>query len=140
MRFYEASVDIDASPEVVWPVLVDAGAWPSWDSGVEAVTGQVASGEKITISSAVAPGRAFPVRVTALEPPRRLVFWGGMPLGLFTGERTYGLEPVHEGQSRFRVREEYTGTMLPLMWKSMPDLQPSFDQFVTGLKRKVEEG
>lgn len=90
MRFYEASVDIDASPEVVWPVLVDAGAWPSWDSGVEAVTGQVASGEKITISSAVAPGRAFPVRVTALEPPRRLVFWGGMPLGLFTGERTYG--------------------------------------------------
>lgn len=30
--------------------------------------------------------------------------------------------------------------MLPLMWKSMPDLQPSFDQFVTGLKRKVEEG
>jgi hypothetical protein len=138
MRFYEASTDIEATPEAVWQVLVDADAWPTWDSGVESVDGRLAPGEKIAIRSSAAPGRAFPVRVTVFEPPRRLVFRGGMPLGLFTGERTYSLEPIDESSTRLRMREEYTGIMVPLMWKSMPDLQPSFDQFVNGLKQKVE--
>lgn len=137
-RFYEASTEIDAGPGAVWRVLVDARAWPTWDSGVESVEGRMAPGEKIVIRSAAAPGRAFPVRVTAFESPRRLVFRGGMPLGLFTGERTYGLEPIDDHRTHFSMREEYSGIMVPLIWRSMPDLQPSFDQFVTGLKRRVE--
>ena len=28
--------------------------------------------------------------------------------------------------------------MLPLIWRSMPDMQPAFDQFVAGLKEKAE--
>jgi len=54
-----------------------------------------------------------------------LRFSGGMPLGLFRGVRTY---------------EEYTGPLLPLIWRSMPDLGPSFQQFATGLKQRVESG
>lgn len=139
MRAYEASTDIDAGPEQVWQVLIDAGGWPAWNSGVESVEGRIAPGEKVVIRSTVAPGRAFPVRVTVFESPRRLVFRSGMPLGLFTGERTYSLEGIDDSRTRFRMREEYTGIMLPVIWKSMPDLQPSFDQFVTGLKQRVEE-
>jgi hypothetical protein len=121
------------------PLLVDAGSWPAWDSGVEAVEGRVSDGEKVTIRSAAAPGRAFPVRVTTVEPPRRLVFTGGMPLGLFRGVRTYTLTPDGQG-TVFRMREEYTGPMLPLIWRSMPDLQPSFDRFAAGLRTRVESG
>jgi hypothetical protein len=36
------------------------------------------------------------------------------------------------------MREEYTDLILPLIWKSMPDLQPSFDKFAAGLKKKAE--
>ena len=36
------------------------------------------------------------------------------------------------------MREEYTGLLLRLMWRSTPDLQVSFDQFARGLKRRVE--
>jgi hypothetical protein len=79
------------------------------------------------------------VKVTTFEPFRRLVFSGGMPLGLFRGVRTYTLTPDDAGTD-FLVREEYTGPMVGLIWKSMPDLQPSFDQFATGLKRRVESG
>jgi uncharacterized protein YndB with AHSA1/START domain len=139
VRFYEATASIAARPEDVWPVLVDAGNWASWDSGVEGVDGRIAQGEKITVRSSAAPGRAFPVRVTALEPPRRLVFSGGMPLGLFRGVRTYTLTPDAAG-TLFRMREEYTGPLLGLIWRSMPDLQPSFDRFAAGLKQRVETG
>ena len=64
----------------------------------------------------------------------------GMPLGLFRGIRTYDVSPGEDGQIAFRMREEYTGPLLPLIWRSMPDLGPSFQQFASGLKRRVESG
>jgi uncharacterized protein YndB with AHSA1/START domain len=137
MEHYESAATIAATPEEVWAVLVDGASWPSWDSGVEAVEGRIAPGETVKIRSSAAPGRAFAVRVTAFEPPHRLEFSGGMPLGLFRGVRTYTLTPADEG-TLFRMREEYTGPMLRLIWRSMPDLQPSFDRFARGLKERVE--
>jgi uncharacterized protein YndB with AHSA1/START domain len=139
MRYYETSSVIAASPERVWSVLSDGAAWPTWDSGVEGVDGRLAPGEKVTIRSSAAPGRAFPVRVTSMDPPHRLEFTGGMPLGLFRGVRTYTLTPHDEG-TLFRMREEYSGPLLGPIWRSMPDLQPSFDRFATGLKARVESG
>lgn len=139
MKQYESTATIAATPAQVWAVLADAGSWPSWDSGVAGVEGRVAPGERVKISSEAAPGRAFPVKVTGFEPGRRMEFTGGMPLGLFRGVRTYTLTPDGSG-TVFRLREEYTGPLLGLIWRSMPDLQPSFDQFAAGLKRRVESG
>ena len=63
-----------------------------------------------------------------------------MPLGLFRGVRTYEVSPGAGGQVTFHMREEYTGPLLPLIWRSMPDLGPSFQQFASGLKQRVESG
>jgi uncharacterized protein YndB with AHSA1/START domain len=139
MKRYEATEQIAAGPDAVWAVLADAAAWPSWDSGVTGVEGRIAPGEKVTIRSEAAPGRAFPVEVTACDAPNRLEFTGGMPLGLFRGVRTYTLTPS-TGGTAFRMREEYTGPLLGLIWRTMPDLQPSFDRFAAGLRRRVESG
>jgi hypothetical protein len=138
MRSYEAKSVIDAPPDQVWAALVDAAGYPSWDSGVDKVDGRIAAGEKITVHAAVNPGRAFPVRVTDFQPARRMTWTGGMPLGLFRGVRTFTLTPRGDS-TEFTVREEYTGPLLPLIWRSMPDLGPSFDQFATGLKQRVEK-
>ena len=62
-----------------------------------------------------------------------------MPLGLFKGERTFTLTPRGGDATDFRLREEYSGPMLGLVWESMPDLGPSFDKFARGLKRRAEE-
>lgn len=138
MRYYEATVTIPAPPERVWAVLSDVAAWPDWDSGVDAVDGAedgVRIGTKLTIRAAVAAGRAFPVRVTTYDPPHRMVFTGGMPLGLFRGVRSYTLTPTAEGTD-FRLREAHTGVLLGLIWRSIPDLGPSLQQFALGLKAR----
>jgi hypothetical protein len=138
MKSYEAMSVIDARPDQVWAALVDAAGYPTWDSGVDKVDGRIAAGEKITVHAAVNPGRAFPVKVTDFQPASRMTWTGGMPLGLFKGVRTFTLTP--RGHStEFTVREEYTGPLLPLIWRSMPDLGPSFSQFATGLKQRVEK-
>ena len=140
MRSYQAASTINALPEAVWSVLSDGASWPSWDSGVDAVEGAIEPGASIKIRSHAAPGRAFPVKVTRFEPPGQLQFSGGMPLGLFRGVRTYDVIPGPDGQVTFHLREDYTGPLVPLIWRSMPDLGPSFRQFATGLKQRVESG
>jgi hypothetical protein len=137
VKSYEASSTIDASPDAIWAILTDAPGYADWDSGVVAVEGRIAPGEKLKVTSEANPKRAFGVEVTEFEPGRAMTWSGGMPLGLFRGVRTFRLSP-DGGSTRFSMREEYTGPLLPLIWKSMPDLGPSFEQFARGLKAKAE--
>ena len=137
MKSYESTSLIQAAPDAVWRVLVDGAAYPSWDSGVKSVEGTIEPGEKIKVVSEANPGRAFPVTVTEVVPGQRMTWSGGMPLGLFKGVRTFTLTP-EDGGTRFRMREEYSGPLLPLIWRSMPDLGPSFEQFARGLKARTE--
>jgi hypothetical protein len=119
-------------------VLTDGAAYPTWDSGVERVDGTIANGERIKVFSSVSPGRAFPVMVCDVQPARRMRWAGGMPLGLFKGVRTFTLTPTDGGGTAFTMREEYTGPLLPLIWRTIPDLGPSFEQFAAGLKKRAE--
>ncbi len=139
MRSYEASSLIGATPTQVWQVLADATSWPTWDSGVSKVDGHLAIGEKLTIAVDANPGRAFPVKVVTLDEPERIVLRGGMPLGLFTGERTYTLR-AEGAVTNFTMREEYKGPLAGVIFKSIPDLDPSFHRFAQGLKEQVEAG
>lgn len=139
MKSYDAEATIEAPPETVWAILTDAPAYADWDSGVQRVEGTIAPGEKIKVVSEANPGRAFPVKVTAFEPARAMTWSGGMPLGLFKGVRTFSLTP-NGATTRFTMREEYSGPMLGLIWRSMPDLGPSFEQFARGLKQRAERG
>lgn len=140
MRYYEASSVISADAQAVWAVLSNGPGWATWDSGIDGVDGRIELGETVKIRSQAASGRTFPVTVTAFEPLARLQFTGGMPLGLFRGVRTYKLSPATDGGTAFHMREEYTGPLLGLIWRSMPDLGPSFEQFARGLKHRVESG
>ncbi|HEY0492917.1 MAG TPA: SRPBCC domain-containing protein [Candidatus Dormibacteraeota bacterium] len=139
MKSYEASSTINASPQSVWAVLTNAEGYTGWDSGVERVTGRIAPGEKITVVSKANPGRAFPVKVAEFVPGQRMVWSGGMPLGLFKGVRTFTITPSANGITKFSMREEYTGPLLTMIWRSMPDLGPSFQQFANGLKARAEQ-
>jgi hypothetical protein len=135
---FEASADIQAPADRIWKILTDAPGYPTWDSGVTKVDGSIADGDRITVHSKVAAGRAFPVKV-ATRPPNEMTWTGGMPLGLFTGVRTFRLSP-DDGGTRVTMREEYSGPLVGLMGRSIPDLQPSFDRFVNGLKARAETG
>lgn len=94
-------------------------------------------GHKIKAFTTLAPGRAFPVKVAAFVPNEHMEWRGGVPLGLFTGRRTFTLKPV-EGGVEFTVREELTGPMLKLIGESLPDMTEPFEKFVSGLKARAE--
>jgi hypothetical protein len=137
MKFYDIRQTIAAPPERVWQVLTDAKAIVAGGLGVARLEGEIKPGARLKLWSAVSPGRGFSLRVTEFVPNRRMVWVGGMPLGLFRGERQYNLTPMG-GNTEFHMREEFSGPMLALIGRSIPDLTPSFEKFADGLQALAE--
>ncbi len=138
MKTFAVSTVIHAPAEAVWALLTDGARWSEWNPTIEKVEGAIVAGGKIKVYTKVSPGRAFPVRVSELSPPARMVWTGGMPLGLFKGVRTYTLT-LAAGGVEFAMREVFSGPLAPLIGRSIPDLQPSFDAFAAALKQRAEQ-
>lgn len=138
MKRFEVRRTIAAPPDTVWARLTDAPGLVAGGLGIERLEGTIAPGAALKVWSAANPGRAFALRVTEFTPPGRMVWTGGMPLGLFTGVRQFTLTPAGAG-TEFHMREEFSGLLSPLIAGSIPDLQPSFEQFADGLRRLCEE-
>ena len=138
MKRFEVRRTIAASPERVWAHLTDGPSLVAGGLGVVRLEGTIAPGASLKVWSAANPGRAFALRVTEFTPHRRMVWRGGMPLGLFTGVRQFTLTPSGSG-TEFHMHEEFSGVLAPLIGKSIPDLQPSFEQFADGLRALAEE-
>jgi hypothetical protein len=138
MKTFAVATTIHATPDRLWRILTDLATYPRWNPTVTKVDGQIAPGARIVVQVAINPGRAFPVTVSQLEPASRMVWSGGMPLGLFTGTRTFTLTPRDDGKTEFAMREEYRGLLAGLIGRSIPDLQPAFDEFAAALKREAE--
>jgi hypothetical protein len=137
VKIFETSIGIDAPPQRVWSILTDTAHWPQFDPYCDRIEGRAALGETVKAFTKLAPGRAFPVKVTEFAAPRRMVWSGGMPLGLFKGVRTYTINPAGKG-STFAMREEFSGPLLALIGKSLPDMTEPFAAFAKGLKQKAE--
>lgn len=136
MLHYDVARQIGAPPERVWAILTDAPGLAA-GFGIIRVEGTIAHGQRIKVIPQVNPDRAFPVRVAVFQPARRMVWQGGMPLGLFKGVRTFTLDPAPHGSS-FRMREECSGPLAGLIGRGIPDLTASFAVFADQLKRKAE--
>lgn len=129
---------ISAPREVVWDLLTDGDAFASWNDAVVSLEGRIAPGEKIALVSTVAPKRTFTLTVTEFDPPARMVWSDGMPLGLFTGRRTYTLEPHPDGCA-FTMREKFTGPLAGLISRFVPDMTDSFATFADSLRAEAEK-
>ncbi len=138
MKTFSAHTTIQAPAERIWALLTDATNYTAWNSTVEKVEGSIAPGSTIKVFAKINPGRAFPVKVFEFEPGKRMVWRGGMPFGLFKGVRTFTLTPVESGGIAFDMREVFSGPLSPLIGRSIPDLQPAFEDFAADLKRASE--
>lgn len=137
MKSFATSITINAPAERVWAILSDGARWTEWNTTVEKFEGRIAPGETVKLHVKANPGRAFPVKVSAMSAPSSMTWTGGMPLGLFKGERVFTITPAGSGVT-FAMREQFTGPLSPLIGRSIPDLQPAFEEFGACLKKTAE--
>jgi len=138
MKKYNASTDINASAETVWKILSDAGNYPTWDASMDHIEGTLALGQTVKFFTKLS-AQSFPVKVTAFEPNHKMVLTGGLPLGLFKSERTHVLTANKNGTTTFHTEEIFSGLLLPLFGKNIPDLTENFKNFAAALKKQAEK-
>jgi hypothetical protein len=131
-------VNIQANAETVWSILTDAESFPRWNSTVTGVEGQIREGARIRLS---VPGtdRRFTPRISGVVPCGRMTWTGGFA-PVFKGVRTFELKPRIDGSTDFVMEERFTGLILPLVRRSMPDFGPVFERYANDLKREAEKG
>jgi len=128
--------EIAASPERIWALLTDAAGAPRWNSTVSAIDGEIALGQKLAIRVPISP-RTFTPTVTVFDPPKRMIWQDGIA-SVFRGRRTFEIEPLATGSSRFVMTETFSGVLMPMIGPSLPDFAPVFAHYAADLKRAAE--
>ncbi len=134
MDEFKAAITIDASPEAVWAVLADVGAYPEWDPDGERIEGRLAVGERVRVFSRPDPSRALAARITECVGTHKLAWKGRLPLGLFHRERTIVLTAKDSQTTKVSIREAVGG---PLRGSAPRSAEP-IQRFLTALKKRSE--
>jgi len=129
----ETSTDIDASPAEVWSVLVDVDAYPEWSPSPVVVDGGLEEGATVGLPDGTA-------RVVELDDGTRMV-WETTTgvIGVFDGARTFELEPIDGGGTRFTQSEEFRGVAVPFVSGNLrDDVAPGFHELNAALRERAE--
>ena len=126
-------VDVHASIERVWTVLVDLPSWPKWQRGIEAV-----SGSPLSPSSSfdwTTGGTRIHSEVQMFEPSHRLS-WTGKA---YTAKavHVWTLTAVAPDQTKVAVDESMEGPLMAKLFSSR-QLQEVDTNWVNALKRQAE--
>ncbi|MGV8072943.1 MAG: SRPBCC family protein [Syntrophobacteraceae bacterium] len=119
-RFVAAEIEIDAPCAVVWRVLTDFSGYCSWNPTIKRIDGRPAVNACLKVFACLPCGLPMMLRPKLLEyRPEREIIWLGIALipGILDGNHLFKLEPINEIKTRFVQREEYSGILLPFLWK-----------------------
>ena len=136
-----ATVEITATPEHVWAVLTDLASYSQWHPVFRSVTGQLAAGSKLTITTTPPDGRPMTVKVKVLiaEPGRELR-WVSKLLGIPISKRTFLLSPIDGGTSLVQAATYHGlgGGRGRAMTKVIGRIQDSFVAINEAIKQQAE--
>ena len=133
---YAVGTTIHATPDTVWQVLTDVEAYEDWNSTLVSLEGEIVEASKLELVAKIAPNRKFKPTVATVSPLQGMVWEDGG--NVFKGVRTFTLTPHGEDGTAFTMKEAYTGAMLKMIAKRLPDFGPDFETFAADLKHEAE--
>lgn len=138
MKSFSATIKIARAPEAVWSVLMDTRGYGEWAAGVHRLEGKIEKDAVLQLFTVSKPQQPMALKVSNLVYPKTFTLSGGLPLNLFRGDRTFTLTPQPDGTTEFKMGEVFSGLLEPVMGRMIPDLTPSFESYLAGLKKKCE--
>ena len=133
------TIDIEAPPAVVWPVMEDGERWPEWTASVTSVRrldkGPLRIGSRALIRQPRFPPAVW--TVTTLEPGRRFVWKSGMPGMWVYGDHSVAAIPTG---TRATLKLSYDGVLARLMGRLTRGITNRYlEMEASGLKRRSED-
>ena len=141
---YEVSttIEIAATPENVWAVLADLANYAKWHPVYLGVTGQLAAGSMLTITTThPASGRAMTARVKVLTAePNTELRWVSKLAGVTISERIFQLSPFAGGTALVQAAS-YRGLGRSgnrVMNKTVTRIEDTFATINQAIKQQAE--
>ncbi|TMR09128.1 SRPBCC domain-containing protein [Nonomuraea turkmeniaca] len=141
MRTISTAIDIQASPEQVWAVLVDFAGYAAWNPFIREGSGEAIVGGKLTLRMYPENGRpmTFKPEVLAAEPGKVLRWVGRLIVpGLFDGTHEFTLRATPDGGTHLVQSESFKGLLVPFLGKMIEGTQRNFANLNEALKKRVE--
>lgn len=112
-----ASTDVAASPETVWKVLTDLGAYASWNPFIRHARGSLEVGGDVRVR--VRPHfqipLAFRARIVERDEARELRWRGNFGAAwLASGDHRFTITDLGDGRARFEQSETFGGLLTRL--------------------------
>ena len=144
MREIQTEIEINASPEKVWAVLVDIDNWDKWNPIIVQAGGDATVGSELTITMRGEDGKDGPKYmpiVTNLEKSTSFEWRAKMMSEfMFTNGRVFKLEKSNTG-TRLVNKETFKGMLVPLFWGKLSSHVPMMlNEMNDALKNQVEKG
>ena len=136
----QASVLIYASPQRVWAVLTDRGAYPRWNPFIISSSGPLQPGSTVINRMHDATGdTTFTPVIQVVQPGRELQWIGRIgPGGIFDGQHTFTIRQIRPGLVLFTQREDFTGVAVPFYEGHLhADTLPMFRAMNAALARQA---
>ncbi|MFI6476287.1 SRPBCC family protein [Nonomuraea sp. NPDC050663] len=140
MRHISTSIDIQATPEQVWAVLVDFAGYQAWNPFIQQGAGEARVGSTLTLRMHPENGKpmTFRPKVLQAEPGSRLRWLGHLIVpGVFDGAHEFVLTPV-DGGTRVVQSETFKGLLVPFLGKMIEGTERNFERLNAALKQRVE--
>jgi hypothetical protein len=143
LKEIRTEIEINASPEKTWEILIDFNSYPQWNPFIRQIDGTPIVGTilKIHLHTSSGKNRTYQPTVTKVEPPHELRWHGKSFIpGIFDGERIFIIESVKTNRVRFVHMEIFTGAVVALIGNRLDkDMNQSFVKMNDAFKEKVEQ-
>lgn len=139
MREIRTGIEIAAPPESVWEVLTDVDSYEEWNPHITHVSGDLRTGAslEIAVDRIDASSRTLTVRVSTIDPPRKLQWIGTLgSKWLFQGTHTFELQELDSDRTQFVNHERLTGVLVPFVVSDDP--RRDYVRMNEALKDRVE--
>ena len=132
------SIQIEATPEKVWQVLMATELYPEWNPFIKWIKGDLKVGNSIIVQI---QDMKFKPKVLKLEPQKEFKWKGKLWInGLFDGTHRFHLIDNGDGTTTLEHSEKFKGILVPLLSKKLDrETQPGFEAMNVALRKKVIE-
>lgn len=140
MKSLQTEIIINAPAEKVWYVLTNFEAHKAWNPFIKNIQGKPVVGHTLRVELSNGKGTSvFKPTVLVADVNRAFEWLGKLPLGMFSGQHYFYIEPITATQVKFIHGENFSGWLAGvIMNKIGAQTQQNFIAMNKALKQVAE--
>jgi hypothetical protein len=141
-RVLASQIEIAASNERVWEILIDFPSYPDWNPFIKSIKGEPRKGAKLDVFLQPPGSKGITLHPELLSVAEgRELKWVGHLLGvprIFDGEHHFLIQDTTPGRVTFVQQEAFGGVLVPFTGKLLDKTRQGFQLMNQALRQRAE--